>query len=108
MVNLPRAVAYTSIASPVARFGGFWDWGSSVSRDSHPCHYPHLRYHNGRILHGHLWSFFAAGDNRPVVYGGLRRTRSHAQPQPQPPPEAAAGAGEGNVIGGCFRLADPC
>ncbi len=44
------------------------------SEAGHPCAGPtdldpRFRYHRSRILHGHLWSFLAAGDNRPVVYG---------------------------------------
>ena len=33
-----------------------------VARDGSPCLCAHLRYHRTRILHGHLWSFLAAGD----------------------------------------------
>ena len=45
------------------------------------------------ILDGHLWSFFAAGDNRPDVYVGLLASPDLSPehippPLPRPPPAA--------------------
>jgi hypothetical protein len=52
------------------------------------------------ILDGHLWPFFAAGDNRPDVYVGLIAS-SDLSPEhiPQLPPRSLTAAEEGG--GGC-------